>query len=283
MKLFFWIIPCIFVLPQGVQAVVTHSLQAAMHSLGGIQVCNYNICFNTSDVMICWLKFSWNKILIWQHFHPVALRNFFCNLCSWWWSWKIFEVTETVWVPFILPRNSNIYETDALLPWNARLLESWITGKVACVFSFCQLSQNISDDIFIWSVSWSMKNRSLVGYLILFRVSLKYFIVRIMFLIELKVANIPIADAVPLVHAIGLPNIWTRSTRTESLVCFLRKSNFSLVTELRNSGNMFIWPMIGWHIWWVRLRLTIYFVWLHSSLSFKPAIFYPQSFDFCDE
>ena len=178
MKLFFWIIPCIFVLPQGVQAVVTHSLQAAMHSLGGIQVCNYNICFNTSDVMICWLKFSWNKILIWQHFHPVALRNFFCNLCSWWWSWKIFEVTETVWVPFILPRNSNIYGTDALLPWNARLLESWITGKVACVFSFCQLSQNISDDIFIWSVSWSMKNRSLVGYLILFRVSLKYFIVR---------------------------------------------------------------------------------------------------------
>lgn len=61
-----------------------------------------------------------------------------------------------------------------------------------------------------------------------------------MFLIESKVANIPIADAVPLVHAIGLPNIWTTSTRTENLVCFLRKSNFSLVTELRNSRNIFI-------------------------------------------
>ena len=42
-NLFFWIIICIFVLPQGVQAVVTHSLQAAMHSLGGIQVCNHNL------------------------------------------------------------------------------------------------------------------------------------------------------------------------------------------------------------------------------------------------
>lgn len=62
----------------------------------------------------------------------------------------------------------------------------------------------------------------------------------IMFLIELKVVSISIADAVSLVRAIGLPNIWTRSPKTQNLVCFLLRSIFSLVTELQNSRNKFI-------------------------------------------